>query len=50
MHRLEVYQNETKPLVTYYKSLENKSSLKYVAVDGSQAVGKVFEDIEHSFS
>ena len=48
MHRLEVYQNETKPLVTYYKSLENKSSLKYVAVDGSQSVEKVFEDIERS--
>ena len=48
-HRLEVYQNETKPLVAYYKSLESKSSLKYVAVDGSQAVEKVFEDIERSF-
>ena len=48
MHRLEVYQNETKPLVAYYKSLESKSSLKYVAVDGSQAVEKVFEDIEQS--
>ena len=49
MHRLEVYQNETKPLVAYYKSLESESSLKYVAVDGSQAVEKVFEDIERSF-
>ena len=49
MHRLEVYQNETKPLVAYYKSLESKSSLKYVAVDGSQEVEKVFEDIERSF-
>ena len=48
MHRLEVYQNETKPLVAYYKSLESKSSLKYVAVDGSQSVEKVFEDIERS--
>ena len=49
MHRLEVYQNETKPLVAYYKSLETKSSLKYVAVDGSQAVENLFEDIESSF-
>ena len=49
MHRLEVYQNETKPLVAYYKSLESKSSLEYVAVDGSQEVEKVFEDIERSF-
>ena len=48
-HRLQVYENETKPLVAYYKSLEGKSSLKYVAVDGSQSVNKVFEDIEQSF-
>ena len=48
-HRLQVYQNETKPLVEYYQSQETKSSLKYIAVDGSQAVEKVFEDIEQNF-
>ena len=48
-HRLQVYQNETKPLVEYYQSQETKSSLKYIAVDGSQTVKKVFEDIEHNF-
>lgn len=48
-HRLQVYQNETKPLVEYYQSQETKSSLKYIAVDGSQTVEKVFEDIEHNF-
>jgi len=48
-HRLQVYQNETKPLVEYYQSQESKSSLKYIAVDGSQAVEKVFEDIEQNF-
>jgi adenylate kinase len=48
-HRLQVYQDETKPLVTYYQSQENKSSLKYIAVDGSQSVEKVFEDIEQNF-
>ena len=47
--RLQVYQHETKPLVDYYRSQENKSSLKYIAVDGSQTVKKVFEDIEHNF-
>ena len=44
-HRLQVYQDETKPLVTYYQSQTSKSSLKYIAVDGSQSVEKVFEDI-----
>jgi adenylate kinase len=48
-HRLQVYQNETKPLVTYYQSQESKSCLKYIAVDGSQPVQKVFEDIEQNF-
>lgn len=48
-HRLQVYQDETKPLVTYYQSQTNKSSLKYIAVDGSQSVEKVFEDIEQNF-
>ena len=48
-HRLQVYQNETKPLVTYYQSQEIKSCLKYIAVDGSQPVQKVFEDIEQNF-
>ncbi|MDG2347658.1 MAG: adenylate kinase, partial [SAR86 cluster bacterium] len=47
-HRLQVYQDETKPLVNYYQDKETESSLKYIAVDGSQAVAKVFEDIEHS--
>ena len=48
-HRLQVYQDETKPLVTYYQSQTSKSSLKYIAVDGSQSVEKVFEDIEQNF-
>ncbi len=48
-HRLQVYQDETKPLVTYYQSQTSKSSLKYIAVDGSQSVEKVFEDIEKNF-
>jgi adenylate kinase len=47
-HRLQVYQNETKPLVAYYQSQESKSCLKYIAVDGSQPVQKVFEDIEQN--
>jgi adenylate kinase len=48
-HRLQVYQDETKPLVTYYQSQTSKSSLKYISVDGSQSVEKVFEDIEQNF-
>ena len=48
-HRLQVYQDETKPLVNYYQSETSKSSLKYIAVDGSQSVEKVFEDIEQNF-
>ena len=47
-HRLQVYQDETKPLVAYYQSQESKSLLKYIAVDGSQPVEKVFQDIEQN--
>ena len=48
-HRLQVYQDETKPLVAYYQDQESKSSLKYIAVDGSQPDEKAFEDIEQNF-
>ena len=48
-HRLQVYQDETKPLVAYYQSQESKGALKYIAVDGSQPVEKVFKDIEQKF-
>jgi len=48
-HRLQVYQDETKPLVAYYQSQESKGALKYIAVDGSQPVEKVFKDIEQNF-
>ena len=48
-HRLQVYQDETKPLVAYYQSQERKSSLKYIAVDGSQPVEIVFKDIKQNF-
>ena len=48
-HRLQVYQDETNPLVAYYQTQESKSPLKYIAVDGSQPVEKVFEDIEQNF-
>ncbi len=47
-HRLQVYQNETRPLVDYYQSQEITTSLKYIAVDGSQPVDKVFEGIEQN--
>ena len=47
-HRLQVYQDETKPLVAYYQSQESRSLLKYIAVDGSQPVEKVFQDIEQN--
>ena len=48
-HRLQVYQDETKPLVAYYQSQESKSALKYIAVDGSQPVEIVFKDIKQNF-
>ena len=31
-HRLQVYQDETKPLVAYYQSQESKGALKYLSL------------------
>ena len=44
-HRLNVYQEETKPLVDYYQLKADQSSLKYISINGAQDVEKVFEDI-----
>lgn len=46
-HRLEVYRQQTFPLVEYYTSLANEDGahLKYIAVDGLKAVQSVKERI-----
>ena len=44
-HRLNVYQEETKPLVDYYQLKADQSSLKYISINGAKDVEKVFEDI-----
>ena len=44
-HRLNVYQEVTKPLVDYYQLKADQNSLKYISINGAQDVEKVFEDI-----
>ncbi|MDC1525945.1 adenylate kinase [Gammaproteobacteria bacterium] len=48
-HRLNVYHEETKPLVEYYQEKSTNNSLNYVKVDGSMEVQKVFEAIKKHF-
>ena len=48
-HRLNVYHEETKPLVEYYQKKSTDNSLNYVKVDGSMEVQKVFEAIKKHF-
>ena len=48
-HRLDVYHEETKPLVEYYELQSSQSSLNYIRVDGSQDVKVVFEEINKHF-
>ena len=48
-HRLDVYHEETKPLVDYYELQSNASSLSYIRVDGSKDVKVVFEEINQHF-
>jgi adenylate kinase len=45
-HRLNVYQEETKPLVDYYQLKAGQNSLKYISINGAQDIQKVFEDID----
>jgi adenylate kinase len=40
-NRIEIYENETAPLVAYYKAAD-----KLVSIDGLQDIDKVFEDIQ----
>ena len=48
-HRLDIYHEETKPLVDYYELQSNTSSLSYIRVDGSKDVKVVFEEINQYF-
>ena len=48
-HRLNVYHDETKPLVDYYQLKSAESSLIYARVDGSMEVQRVFEEIKKHF-
>ena len=45
--RLEVYHDQTSPLINYYTELSNQngSSIKYVSVNGMQDVNDVMKDI-----
>lgn len=42
-NRLSVYEAQTKPLIDYYKK-----NGAYIAIDGSQAIDKVFQDVVDS--
>ena len=42
-NRLSVYEAQTKPLIDYYQK-----SGYYIAIDGSQAIDKVFQDVVDS--
>jgi len=43
--RLEVYKNQTNPLINYYRKAEKKSDLKFVKVDGSNSPKEVSKEI-----
>lgn len=45
--RLKVYDNQTQPLVAYYKKLSQTKSedLKYLVIDGNKSIDMVSEDI-----
>ena len=49
--RLAVYEQQTQPLINYYAELSNQNkSLKYVVINGSNAIDQVTKDILSSIS
>ncbi len=45
LKRLNVYQEQTKPLTDFYMNLSNSGTLKFIKVDGSNSVENVFKSI-----
>ena len=45
--RLDVYHQETKPLVDFYINKSSKSDLIYATVNGDQSVDDVFQEIQN---
>ena len=48
--RLNVYHEQTKPLVDYYKAEANANACSYLTIDGTQPVEKVSALIEQSLT
>ena len=44
--RLEVYRDQTNPLIVYYRSKSVQTDLKYIEIDGSRAMDEVSSQIE----
>ena len=45
LKRLNVYQEQTKPLTDFYMNLSNSGTLKFIKVVGSESVENVFKSI-----
>lgn len=43
--RLEVYHQQTKPLIEWYRGLEAKQQLKYIQIKGQGSVEAIFQNI-----
>ena len=48
LKRLNVYQEQTKPLTDFYMNLSNGGTLKFIKVDGSDSVENVFKSISNN--
>ena len=44
-NRLEVYWEQTNPLIVYYRSKSVQTDLKYIEIDGSKTMEKVSSQI-----
>ena len=46
LKRLQVYHDQTHPLIDFYTAKANQQNLEYISVDGNQTVDKVFAEIK----
>jgi adenylate kinase len=45
--RLDVYWEQTNPLIVYYRSKSVQTDIKYIEIDGSRSLTEVSDQINH---
>lgn len=49
-NRLDIYHEQTKPLIQWYQEYSNKTNCQYLTVDGTQTVEEIRDKIIHNMA